>query len=60
MVGLNGELRKEAKKLSGGMKKRLNIAMALVGDSKVCFYRISSSELKFRFLIKSFFFRSSF
>jgi ABC-type multidrug transport system ATPase subunit len=35
MVGLNGELRKEAKKLSGGMKKRLNIAMALVGDSKV-------------------------
>ena len=34
-VGLNNDLNKLAKQLSGGMKRRLSIAMALIGDSKV-------------------------
>lgn len=45
MVGLNGELRKAAKNLSGGMKKRLSIAMALVGDSKIIILDEPSSGL---------------
>jgi ATP-binding cassette, subfamily A (ABC1), member 1 len=34
-VGLHKDLQKKAKNLSGGMKRRLMIASALVGDSKV-------------------------
>ena len=45
LVGLDGELKKEARKLSGGMKKRLNIAMALIGDSKVIILDEPSSGL---------------
>lgn len=36
-VGLHNDLNKMAKQLSGGMKRRLSIAMALIGDSKVKF-----------------------
>jgi len=35
LVGLNNELSKKAENLSGGMKRRLSVAMALVGDSKI-------------------------
>jgi ATP-binding cassette, subfamily A (ABC1), member 3 len=34
-VGLNGEFNKKSMQLSGGMKRRLQVAMALIGDSKV-------------------------
>jgi ATP-binding cassette, subfamily A (ABC1), member 3 len=34
-VGLNSEFNKKSKQLSGGMKRRLQVAMALIGDSKV-------------------------
>lgn len=34
-VGLNNDLKKYAKNLSGGMKRRLMVAMALIGDSKI-------------------------
>jgi ABC-type multidrug transport system ATPase subunit len=34
-VGLNKDLDKQAKNLSGGMKRRLMVAMSFVGDSKV-------------------------
>lgn len=35
--GLNGERRKKAKQLSGGMQRRLSIAMALISNPKVLF-----------------------
>ncbi|CAF0854082.1 unnamed protein product [Brachionus calyciflorus] len=34
-VGLNKDLAKRSKNLSGGMKRRLMVAMALIGDSKI-------------------------
>jgi ATP-binding cassette subfamily A (ABC1) protein 3 len=34
-VGLQGDLNKKSRELSGGMKRRLSVAMALIGDSKV-------------------------
>ena len=34
-VGLQNDLKKKSKQLSGGMKRRLSVAMALIGDSKV-------------------------
>lgn len=34
-VGLQGDLNKKSCELSGGMKRRLSVAMALIGDSKV-------------------------
>lgn len=34
-VGLERDLKKMAKNLSGGMKRRLMVAMALIGDSKI-------------------------
>ena len=37
-LNLENDLNKKSKTLSGGMKRRLNIAMALVGDSKVIFF----------------------
>jgi ATP-binding cassette, subfamily A (ABC1), member 3 len=35
MVGLNDDMHKLTKNLSSGMKRRLMIGMALVGDSKI-------------------------
>ncbi|MBN1775437.1 MAG: ABC transporter ATP-binding protein [Clostridiales bacterium] len=35
--GLNGVLNKSAKKLSGGMQRRLSIAMALISDPEILF-----------------------
>ena len=35
LVGLNNDLKKRSKQLSGGMKRRLSVAMALTGGSKV-------------------------
>ncbi|CAF0704109.1 unnamed protein product [Brachionus calyciflorus] len=34
-VGLQNDLYKKSRQLSGGMKRRLSVAMALIGDSKV-------------------------
>ena len=34
-LGLENDLKKYSQNLSGGMKRRLSIAMALIGDSKV-------------------------
>ncbi len=34
-VGLENELDKQARNLSGGMKRRLSVAMALTGGSKI-------------------------
>ena len=34
-VGLNNDLKTRAKSLSGGMKRRLSVAMSFIGDSKV-------------------------
>ena len=34
-VGLANDLRTQARNLSGGMKRRLSVAMALIGDSKI-------------------------
>ena len=34
-VGLKDDLKKNSKDLSGGMKRRLSVAMAFIGDSKV-------------------------
>ena len=34
-VGLENDMNKRAKALSGGMRRRLSVAMAFVGDSKV-------------------------
>jgi ATP-binding cassette subfamily A (ABC1) protein 3 len=34
-VGLENDLNKKSKELSGGMKRRLSVAMAFIGDSKV-------------------------
>jgi ABC-type multidrug transport system ATPase subunit len=34
-VGLNNDLRTKSKNLSGGMKRRLSVAMSFIGDSKV-------------------------
>ena len=34
-VGLHKDLAKYSKNLSGGMKRRLMVAMALIGDSKI-------------------------
>lgn len=34
-VGLKNELNKVSKSLSGGMKRRLSVAMAFIGDSKI-------------------------
>ena len=48
LVGLENELNKQAKKLSGGMKKRLSIAMALIGNSKVKKKTKKKHELKSR------------
>ena len=48
LVGLNNELSKRAEALSGGMSRRLSVAMALVGDSKVIlrFYEIFLKQNK--------------
>lgn len=35
LVGLDNDLEKKAKQLSGGMKRRLSVAMALTGGSKI-------------------------
>ena len=35
LVGLDKHLKKKSKDLSGGMKRRLSVAMALIGDSKI-------------------------
>nr|QUF59431.1 ATP-binding cassette transporter Abca3-like3 [Brachionus angularis] len=43
LVDLNSELNKKSKNLSGGMKKRLNVAMALIGDSKIIIFDEPSS-----------------
>jgi ABC-type multidrug transport system ATPase subunit len=34
-VGLENDLNKQARNLSGGMKRRLSVAMALTGGSKI-------------------------
>lgn len=34
-VGLHNDLKTLSKSLSGGMKRRLSVAMALIGDSKI-------------------------
>jgi ABC-2 type transport system ATP-binding protein len=34
-VGLQNDLKTRSKSLSGGMKRRLSVAMALIGDSKI-------------------------
>ena len=34
-VGLQNDLKTRSSGLSGGMKRRLSVAMALIGDSKV-------------------------
>jgi ABC-type multidrug transport system ATPase subunit len=34
-LGLENDLNKYSQNLSGGMKRRLSIAMSLIGDSKV-------------------------
>jgi ABC-type multidrug transport system ATPase subunit len=34
-VGLQNDLKKRSKQLSGGMKRRLSVAMALTGGSKI-------------------------
>ena len=34
-VGLDKDLAKKSKNLSGGMKRRLMVAMSLIGDSKI-------------------------
>ena len=34
-VGLQNDLKTKSKSLSGGMKRRLSVAMALIGDSKI-------------------------
>jgi ATP-binding cassette, subfamily A (ABC1), member 3 len=34
-VGLHNDLKKKSKQLSGGMKRRLSVAMAIMGDSKI-------------------------
>ena len=35
LLGISKDLNKKSKKLSGGMKRRLMVGMALTGDSKV-------------------------
>jgi len=35
LVGLDGDLEKKSKQLSGGMKRRLSVAMAVTGGSKI-------------------------
>ena len=35
LVGLNNDLEKKSKQLSGGMKRRLSVSMALTGGSKI-------------------------
>lgn len=35
LLGLGSDFGKKANQLSGGMKRRLSIAMALIGDSKI-------------------------
>lgn len=32
---MQNDLKKKSKQLSGGMKRRLSVAMALIGDSKI-------------------------
>lgn len=34
-VGLKKDLKKKSRELSGGMKRRLSVGMAFIGDSKV-------------------------
>lgn len=34
-VGLRGDLNKKSRELSGGMKRRLSVAMAFIGDTKI-------------------------
>ena len=34
-VGLHNDLKTRSKSLSGGMKRRLSVAMAMIGDSKI-------------------------
>lgn len=34
-VGLKQDLKKKSRELSGGMKRRLSVGMAFIGDSKV-------------------------
>lgn len=35
LVGLENDLEKKSKQLSGGMKRRLSVAMAVTGGSKI-------------------------
>ena len=42
---LENDLRKKSKELSGGMKRRLSVALALIGDSKVIILDEPSSGL---------------
>lgn len=35
VVGLHDDLKTKSKNLSGGMKRRLSVGMALMGDSKI-------------------------
>lgn len=45
LVNLENDLYKKAKNLSGGMKKRLSLAMALIGDPKILILDEPSSGL---------------
>ena len=51
LIGLTSDRQKLAKDLSGGMKRRLSIGIALVGDPKVHFQstRITHPLISFRF-----------
>lgn len=47
LLGLEKDLNKLSKKLSGGMQRRLALAMALIGDSKVIILDEPTSGLVF-------------
>lgn len=46
-MGLHNDLEKKSKQLSGGMKRRLSVAMALTGGAKV----IILDEVRFLYII---------
>ena len=45
LVGLDKDLNKQSKNLSGGMKRRLMVAMSFVGDSKIIILGRTSIEI---------------